>query len=159
MPNNCPQDGGFIGSSGCTHPNHNHSELVKGLLAEKTPRMISAADCDAALKEGFFVDGANGKRMGFGKDLLEHIESDVNHSPDDIIARKERLLFAMHTVTNPDKTEENHRQIPGRTLYTKAFKDFGILAVTDTETGAVDKVFTYFPRRDGKKRFAAPSKT
>ncbi len=157
MSEHCSQDGGFIGKAGCTHPNHQHSELVKGLLAEKSPRMISAGDCDAALKEGFYVDGANGKRIGFGNDLLEHINGDMFHGPEDIIARKERLLFAVATVRNPDKTEENHRQVPGRTLYAKAFDDFGILAVSDSESGAIDKVFTYFPRRGGKKRFAAPS--
>ena len=34
MPDRCPQDGGFIGSCGCTHPNHEHSELVKAVLED-----------------------------------------------------------------------------------------------------------------------------
>lgn len=76
MSEHCSQDGGFIGKSGCTHPNHHHSELVKGLLAEKSPRMISAEDCDAALKEGFYVDSVNGKRIGFGSSLDRHLNGD-----------------------------------------------------------------------------------
>ena len=33
MSEHCPQDGGFIGDAGCTHPNHQHSELVKGIMS------------------------------------------------------------------------------------------------------------------------------
>lgn len=151
MPNNCPQDGGFIGSSGCTHPNHNHSELVKGLLAEKTPRMISAADCDAALKEGFFVDGANGKRMGFGKALARHLNEDHVLSPKDMENRKQRLLYAISTVKTPDKTEKSHKGLAGRTAYLKSFDDFGIMAISDTDDKNIEHVFNIIPKRNLKK--------
>lgn len=47
MSERCPQDGGFVGECGCTHPNHEHSELVKGLLAAGSP-VIAAAERAAA---------------------------------------------------------------------------------------------------------------
>lgn len=156
MSERCPQDGGFIGECGCTHPNHQHSELVKGIIVNAMPRgrlhLISEADAEAALKEGFYVNDPSGKRVGFGHGLLEHIDNDPNHAPEDAKARKQRLIYAVQTVTHPDKTEKNHRSIPGRTAYAKAFKDFGILAITERNTGEIEKVFTYFPRRGGRKR-------
>ena len=60
MSGHCPQDGGFIGDAGCTHPNHQHSEFVKSMLEAKTPRTVSPADCDRALHEGFYVNSADG---------------------------------------------------------------------------------------------------
>ena len=152
MSEHCPQDGGFIGDAGCTHPNHQHSELVKGLLAAEEPHMISPADCDAALTEGFYVRNPEGKQVGFGKKLLDHIDNDPNHAPADATARKQRLPFAIATVTHPDKVEKNHRSIPGRTAYAKAFEDFGILAITEPESDTIANVFTYFPRRGARKR-------
>ena len=78
MSGHCPQDGGFIGAAGCTHPNHQHSELVKGIIVNAMPRgrlhLISEADAEAALKEVFYVNDPTGKRVGFGKGLLEHID-------------------------------------------------------------------------------------
>ena len=153
MTKKCPQDGGFIGDAGCTHPNHQHSELVKKVISSSTnPSMMSEADATSALTEGFYVSDPSGKRLGFGKGLLNHIDNDPNHAPGDAKARKERLQFAVATVTHPDRKETNHRMIPGRTAYTKAFKDFGIIAITEKESDAIAKVFTYFPRRGGKKR-------
>ena len=156
MSEHCPQDGGFIGDAGCTHPNHQHSELVKGIIVNAMPRghlhLISEADAEAALKEGFYVNDPSGKRVGFGHGLLEHIDNDPNHAPDDAKARKQRLIYAVQTVTHPDKTEKNHRSIPWRTAYAKAFDDFGILAITEPEADVIAKVFTYFPRRGGRKR-------
>lgn len=151
MSEHCPQDGGFIGDAGCTHPNHQHSELVNGIISGE-PKLISTYDAEEALKEGFYVDNPNGVRVGFGKRLLEHIEGDPNHAPSDADERKKRLMFAVKTVTNPDKMEKNHRSIPGRTAYAKAFDDFGILAITDPESNVIAKVFTYFPRRGARKR-------
>ena len=156
MSEHCPQDGGFIGDAGCTHPNHQHSELVKGIIVNAMPRgrlhLISEAEAEAALKEGFYVNDPSGKRVGFGHGLLEHIDNDTNHSPEDAKARKQRLIYAVQTVTHPDKTEKNHRSIPGRTAYAKAFDDFGILAITEPESDVISKVFTYFPRRGARKR-------
>ena len=156
MSEHCPQDGGFIGDAGCTHPNHQHSELVKGIIANAAPRghlhLISEAEAEAALTEGFYVKNPEGKQVGFGKGLLEHINNDTNHAPEDAKARKQRLIYAVQTVTHPDKTEKNHRSIPGRTAYAKAFDDFGILAITEPEADVIAKVFTYFPRRGGRKR-------
>ena len=156
MSEHCPQDGGFIGDAGCTHPNHQHSELVQGIIVNAMPRghlhLISEAEAEAALKEGFYVNDQSGKRVGFGHGLLEHIKNDPNHAPEDAKARKQRLIYAVQTVTHPDKTEKNHRSIPGRTAYAKAFDDFGILAITEPESNVIAKVFTYFPRRGARKR-------
>ena len=158
MSEHCPQDGGFIGDAGCTHPNHQHSELVRGIVANAAPRghlhLISEADAEAALKEGFYVKNKEGKLVGFGKKLLDHIDSDVLHSKADAAARKQRLIYAVQTVTHPDKVEKNHRSIPGRTAYAKAFDDFGILAITEPQSDTIEHVFTFFPRRGAKKRFA-----
>ena len=93
MSGHCPQDGGFIGDAGCTHPNHRHSELVKGLLADK-PHPISPHDCDAALREGFYVNTAFNTRVGFGPHLDEHIRY---HSIADQNRRKANLLYAIAT--------------------------------------------------------------
>lgn len=151
MSERCPRDGGFIGEAGCTHPNHEHSELVKGMLSGET-RMVSEDDATAALREGFYIKNPNGKQVGFGPSLLAHIENDRDHGPDDIKNRKERLLFAVETVRRPDKIDANHRNIPGRTAYAKAFKDFGVLAITGPESDTIDKMYTFFPRRGGRKR-------
>lgn len=93
-----------------------------------------------------------GRQVGFGKGLHEHIDNDDSHSPADAEERKKRLMFAVKTVTNPDKTEYKHRSIPGRTAYAKAFKDFGILAITEQNSETIEKVFTFFPRRRARKR-------
>ena len=151
MSEHCKQDGGFIGDAGCTHPNHQHSELVKGLLADSA-HMITAQDAEAALREGFYVSNPNGKRVGFGSGLLKHINNDPNHAPEDADERKKRLLFAVDTVKHPDRMDVNHRGIEGRTAYAKAFEDFGILAITGPESDTIDKVYTFFPRRGGKLR-------
>lgn len=151
MSEHCPQDGGFIGDAGCNHPNHQHSEMVRRIMSGE-PKIISKGEAEAALREGFYVKNPEGNRVGFGKKLLEHIENDPNHEPADADERKKRLMFAVKTVTNPDKMEKNHRSIPGRTAYAKAFKDFGILAISDRESGEIEKVFTYFPRRGARKR-------
>ena len=151
MSERCPQDGGFIGDAGCTHPNHRHSELVQRIVSGE-PKMISAAEAEAALKEGFYVKNPEGRRVGFGKKLLEHIENDPMHGPADAEERKKRLMFAVDAVTHPDRTEKNHRSIPGRTAYAKAFDGFGILAITEPGKDTVEKVFTYFPRRGARKR-------
>ena len=74
MSEHCPQDGGFIGDAGCTHPNHKHSELVKRIMSGE-PKMISAADATAALTEGFYVKNPEGKQVGFGKKLLVHLDT------------------------------------------------------------------------------------
>ena len=148
MPNNCPQDGGFIGKSGCTHPNHNHSELVKRIISEE-PKTISTKDAEAALKEGFYVRNPEGKQVGFGQKLLTHLEA--HHFEGDSNARKTRLMFAVKTVTNPDKIEKNHRNLAGRTLYSKSFEKFGIIAISEKGSDTVEQIFTIVPNRKGKK--------
>ena len=56
MSEHCLQDGGFIGDAGCTHPNHQHSDLVKSILSSSSnPHKISASDAESALIEGFYV--------------------------------------------------------------------------------------------------------
>ena len=147
MSGHCQQDGGFIGDAGCTHPNHQHSELVKRLLAGG-PKIISTHDAESALREGFYVKNPEGKQVGFGKKLLAHIE---DHPDGDADARKTRLMFAAHAVSHPDRVEKNHKGLEGRTLYVKAFDGFGMMAVTDTEGKGVEYVFTIFPSRKGGK--------
>ena len=75
MTEHCPKDGGFIGEAGCTHPNHEHSELVKSMLSGET-RMVSEDDATAALREGFYIKNPNGKQLGFGPSPLALIEND-----------------------------------------------------------------------------------
>ena len=153
MSARCPQDGGFVGNAGCTHPNHAHSALVERIAASAdAPGMVSASEAEAALREGFHVTNPDGVRVGFGRRLLDHIEGDTAHAPEDIKARKERLAFAVATVAKPDAVERNHRSIPGRTAYAKAFDDFGILAVSEPDGENIEAVFTYFPRRGMKRR-------
>ena len=151
MSERCPYDGGFIGDAGCTHPNHRHSDLVRGIVSGE-PKMISAEDATAALEEGFYVSNPDGKRVGFGKRLLAHIESDTAHGPGDVKARKERLAYAVATVSRPDKVENDHRGLPGRKAYAKSFDDFGILAVSEPNGEDIELVFTYFPRRGMRRK-------
>jgi hypothetical protein len=151
MSEHCTQDGGFIGQSGCTHPNHQHSDLVKSLLGEELPRMITSPECDIALKEGFFVQGANGKRIGFGLSLDRHLNQDHVSTPKDIENRKKRLMYAVFTVKNPDKIEHSHKGIVGRTAYIKSFDSFGIMALTDEGGENIEYVFNIIPKRNLKK--------
>lgn len=160
MTEHCPQDGAFIGDAGCTHENHEHSALVKGIIADgkaKKLRTISEADCDAALTEGFYVDGPNGKRIGFGKSLLRHFDEEHDLSSPKMAAkiaeRKRNLLYAVNTVMFPSRSENNHRNIEGRTAYFKRFDDFGIQAVTGRESDTIEYVFTHIVKRsEGKKK-------
>lgn len=152
MSEHCPQDGGFIGDAGCTHPNHQHSELVEGIMSGKVSS-VSEEEATAALKEGFYVDAANGQRIGFGKTLLSHIDNG-KHTPKDVKARKEALALAVQTVKYPDKLEWHHEGLQGRTAYVKAFDKRGILAVSDREGKNIEFVFNIIPKRSLKKRFA-----
>lgn len=149
MSTHCPQDGGFIGESGCTHPNHQHSLLVQRIVSDN-PKTISTKEAEAALKEGFYVKNPEGNSVGFGQRLLAHLEAD--HLKSDSDARKTRLMFAVKTVTNPDKVEKNHRNLAGRTLYTKSFDKFGIIAISEKDSDTVEQIFTIVPNRKGKKR-------
>lgn len=154
MSDHCPQDGGFIGECGCTHPNHEHSELVKGLLAAETPAFIEDTEADAALAEGFYVDSPNG-RVGFGHRILDHwndTRPGHEHDPKDVAKRKERLGFAVAAVKSPDSTDDNIPGHPGRISYTKSFKRFGIIVLTDPAGGEKAVTFTYVPKRALKKK-------
>lgn len=154
MSDRCPQDGGFIGECGCTHPNHEHSELVKGLLSAQEPDFIAEADAEAALVEGFYVTGPNG-RVGFGKRILDHW-SDTRpghqHSAKDVAARKQRLAFAVATVRAPDTMNDKVAGHPGRISYTKAFKDFGIIVLSDPTQSEKAVTFTYVPKSALKRK-------
>ena len=158
MSGHCPQDGGFIGDAGCTHPNHQHSELVKRLLSAKEPREISSAECDAALKEGFYVSGQDGKRIGFGDALNRHLNVDHVSTSKDIENRKKRLMYAVAAVTAPDKTDNAHQGLEGRTAYLKSFDKFGIMAVADAEGKSIEHVFNIIPKRSLKKGLPHQSK-
>lgn len=162
MSGKCPQDGGFVGDAGCTHPNHAHSERVRRIVdGAKNPKKISVEDANAALSEGFYVDAPNGRRVGFGQKLLDHLDNG-HASAKDINGRKERLVYAVAAVMSPDRMETRHKGIEGRTAYTKAFDDFGVLAVSDEEGKDIDAIFNVIPKRSLKKsamrflkRFAA----
>lgn len=147
MSTHCPQDGGFIGAAGCTHPHHAHSPLVKRILNAKTPQAIPSSDARTALREGFYIDAPNNERVGFGKKLLSHIAA---HYAADADARLSRLEFAIATVKSPDAIATNHRNLPNRTAYAKAFKDFGMLVITDKERQNIQMAFTFFPQRKEK---------
>lgn len=150
MREHCPEDGAFIGDAGCTHPNHQHSKLVECIISDgkaKKLRTISPADCAAALTEGFYVDGPNGKRIGFGKKLLEHFNNGHDLSDPKMAAkiadRKRKLLYAVNTVMFPAKSENDHKRIAGRTAYFKKFDKFGLQAVTSKEGDKIEYVFTH----------------
>jgi hypothetical protein len=142
MSKNCSQDGGFIGKSGCTHPNHNHSELVKGLIAKaKKPCLISSREADAALREGFYVNSAYTTRVGFGEKLIIHIG---HHNKADQNRRKTHLLYAIATVKS-GKRGPNPKGGPGSYAYAKNIDGKKFLVLTDKE-GQVEEVFNIIPR-------------
>lgn len=150
MSEHCPQDGGFIGECGCTHPNHEHSEFVKGLLSAKTPVEISVDDFDKAIAEGFYVDSPSG-RVGFGKHILNDWE-DGKHNPKDIENRKKRLAFAVDAVRSPDEMDDDHQGYKGRTAYVKRFEQFGVVVVSDPSKHNFAVTFTYIPKRSLRKK-------
>lgn len=145
MSGHCPQDGGFMGDAGCTHPNHQHSEFVKSILEAKTPRTVSPADCDRALREGFYVNSADGKRVGFGRQLAEHM---AHHNPADKARRRSHLLYAVSTVKSGRKAP-NPKGGPGSSAYAKRFGNMKVLVLTDSH-GQVEDVFNIIPKRGGK---------
>jgi len=146
MSEQCPKDGGFIGKSGCKHPNHEHSELVKGIMSAKNPRMISPKDCDTALNEGFYVNVAGGDRVGFGHQLAEHL---AHHNMADQRRRKIRLMYAVKTVKSGRK-QKNPQGGPNSYRYAQSFGDFGILVLTD-DHGDVQDVFDIIPNNNRRK--------
>lgn len=154
MSAHCPKDGGFIGAAGCTHPHHVHSPLVRKILKQSvSPTLISVEDADAALREGFYVKSKDGRRVGFGKNLIRHLDIDHAASIKDANARKQRLLFAIKSITDADKIERGHKGIKGRTAYAKSFDGFGILALSDRANRNIEYVFNFFPdRRMGLKK-------
>ena len=149
MSEHCPLDGGFVGEAGCTHPNHQHSELVKRIVGCGSPTTISSVEARNALREGFIIHDGEGIAVGFGRRLLSHLEY---HSGMDAEARLMRLEFAVSTVASPDKIEHIHRGNQNRTAYAKAFKDFGILVISDDTTKSIREVFTLIPSRKEKRR-------
>lgn len=159
MSEHCPQDGGFVGECGCTHPNHRHSDLVRKILDAKTPAFVSEEDGDKALREGFYVatNDADGKTrsVGFGGKILDHWNDKREghtHDPKDVKARKERLAFAVDAVRSYDRTETNHRDYPGRRIYFKAYDRFGMTVVADPSHGDRVDAFTYIPKRGDRKK-------
>ena len=158
MSGRCPQDGGFTGDAGCTHPNHRHSELVRGLLSAKSPREISPADCDLALTEGFYVNNPEGKRVGFGAALDRHLNTDHAAQKRDMENRKARLLYAVDAVRKPDKVDSSHKGLEGRTAYLKSFDGFGIMAIADSGGKNIEHVFNIIPKRSLKKGLPHQSK-
>lgn len=158
MSGRCPQDGGFIGDAGCTHPNHWHSELVRGLLSAESPREISPADCDLALTEGFYVDNPEGKRVGFGAALDRLLNTDHASQKRDMENRKARLLYAVDAVRKPDKVDSSHKGLEGRTAYLKSFDGFGIMAIADSGGRNIEHVFNIIPKRSLRKGLPHQSK-
>lgn len=147
MSGHCPQDGGFIGDAGCTHPNHRHSELVRRIVSSASdPHEMPSSDAADALREGFYVRNPKGRGVAFGRRLLDHIEAHVKADAD---GRKARLQFAVATVAHPDVTEVNHRGCEGRTLYAKRFDRFGMLAISERNGDAIEEIFTIVPKRNG----------
>ncbi len=145
----CPQDGGFLGDAGCTHPNHKYSAHVERLLdSARNPVPITAADAEKALNEGFYVNTATaGVRVGFGKRLLDHIG---DHGATTAKERKEKLLFAIKTVRG-GKRAPNPKGGAGSFAYAKRFDEFGMLVCTDKE-GHVEEAFTFFHNPKKAKR-------
>lgn len=143
MPEQCPQDGGFIGSCGCTHPNHEHSELVKAVLEDShDPYPIEPEQCTAALEEGFYVSTRFNTRVGFGKDLLRHLEE---HDPEKADERKALLLYAVDTART-GRRGPNPSGEPDSFSYAKKYEDgTKILLLTDKE-GIVERAFTFYDK-------------
>lgn len=137
----CPKDGGFIGDAGCSHPNHEHSALVKELMQGRTLRRITPQECDRALAEGFYVNTQGGGRVGFGEKLAEHIG---HHSAADQRRRKILLMYAVKTVKGGQR-KPNPKGGAGSYAYAKNFEGFGMLVLTD-KAGNVEDVFDIIPR-------------
>lgn len=150
MPDQCPQDGGFIGNSGCTHQNHRHSEHVSRLLAAaRNPyELDDPADAEKALREGFYVQTRWSTRVGFGTGLLEHIDE---HPGAQALDRKKKLLYAIKTV-RAGKRAPNKKGGSDSYGYAMNFpsEGFGMLVLTDSH-GNVEDAFTFY-KTEGKAR-------
>lgn len=147
----------YIGDAGCTHHNHRHSDLVRGVL-EGEPREISPEDCDRALAEDFYVDNPEGKRVGFGAALDRHLNTDHATQKRDMENRKARLLYTVDAARKPDKVDSSHKGLEGRTAYLKSFDGFGIMAIADSGGKNIEHVFNIIPKRSLKKGLPHQSK-
>lgn len=136
-----------MGDAGCAHPNHEHSEFVKKLLASK-PHPITPRECDALLREGVYVESSEHRRVGFGKSLLRHLGDD--HGSKDAAERKRNILFAIATVRSTKPTTHNEEGFSGRVKWVnRSYKDKIIMVISTPETKAaknanldIDYVFT-----------------
>lgn len=131
MSEHCPECGAFIGKCGCTNPKHPHSDATRELLKKEKPEKVSVEACEAALKEGFYIEDKDGNKVGFGPPLLVHI--DKHHaSAADRKDRKEHLLFAIDAVRNYDARVLDERKGEVRPTYFKRFpgqESKGIIAI------------------------------
>ena len=81
MSERCPYDGGFIGDAGCTHPNHRHSDLVRGIVSGE-PKMISEAVFNIIPKRSL-----KGRARGSGKRFAATRRKQTA-APSEIIANR-----------------------------------------------------------------------
>lgn len=157
MSDRCPDCGAFVGKCGCTNPKHPHSAATSDLLGREKPEKVTVAECEAALKEGFYVEDRDGNRVGFGRPLLAHI--DRHHaSAADRKDRKEHLLFAVDAVRDCDTFAVVERKGEARPVYFKRFGGGGegVVAVCAPEgsedAGCLHYVFSIHRDRDRKKK-------
>ncbi|MGN1360348.1 MAG: hypothetical protein ACI4X9_07870, partial [Kiritimatiellia bacterium] len=107
----CPQDGGFVGEDGCTHPNHIRRNLRKKAAKwAKKPDYMDPEEARKAIETGFEVTDSSGLVFTFGESLKRHLDE---HSEKDRSGRYSRLQYAVAAVNSPIR-EVNHRNFPGR---------------------------------------------
>lgn len=149
--NHCDKCGAFIGKCGCTNPECRRSEKTQSLIDKETPEKITEAECDDALKEGFYIRDKEGNKVGFGEPLLIHLDKDKNE--EDRRDRKEHLLFGMDAVRHYDSRKVHEIDGEKRPTYFKRLegKKKGIVVVAGPENsddeGLIHYVFTIHKRK------------
>lgn len=146
MSGHCQQDGGFVGDAGCTHPNHQHSELVRRIAdGASRPTRITPREAEAALRELLRQRPGRNPHRFWGEAARSHRRArrEGRGGTEDVPPVRRQCR------RKPGQADKNHRGLNGRTAYAKRFGDFSMLVISDKETNSVEEVFTIVPKRGG----------
>lgn len=111
--------------------------------APAAPEKNDAAEARSRLQKGFEVRSADGKKLEFGRKILDHWETEKNKSSPEIAGRLNKLDMAVETVLKPAEIWDQQTQ----TAYIQAFRKSGggasgCLVFVGKDGG----VRTYFPK-------------
>lgn len=140
----CPQDGGFVGDDGCTHPNHIRRNLQNKVAKwAQNPSRMDPEEARKAIETGFEVTDSGGLVFTFGENLKRHLDE---HSEQDRSGRYSRLQYAVAAVNSPIR-EANHRNFPGRIACCQVIDPKHIVVLLADRSGEAVTAFDIIPGR------------